>query len=396
MAHDAEGVIQWESKRRLSLKNLGPSWSASISCRTRDDVLEVSGSPVKFLTGQNLHQPAGDLVWLLGSFLPLLQTLLEEHLDEKLGRTWVQDCLQRGRVTRIDLNRQFAHGSDRRAKNWLETALAAKHGIKFGSKIYPYRAYSDTSVRAGPKRRWHMAVYMKRPEMGVNSHMPRKDLAEALLNEAEGITRHELRTMSEGFSDEQRSILHWSRTHIEAHFAATWEHLYEPGVDVVAPGRSQRRVRRRKPIVLLDYDDAMERAHREFEQKFESPAQPGTIDIAWVQSRARDLIQRSSVSRYSEKYEWVETPESSPMDLRAVEQDIVSQYQDGIHVYERLLRTKADRTVRRIVTSIRDCAGIDITVPPVVSGRVVPLRLTRPTIWNPTRTFESLCSRRVS
>ena len=230
----------------------------------------------------------------------------------------------------------------------------------------------------------------------MNSHMPRKDLAEALLNEAEGITRHELRTMSEGFSDEQRSILHWSRTHIEAHFAATWEHLYEPGVDVVAPGRSQRRVRRRKPIVLLDYDDAMERAHREFEQKFESPAQPGTIDIAWVQSRARDLIQRSSVSRYSEKYEWVETPESSPMDLRAVEQDIVSQYQDGIHVYERLLRTKADRTVRRIVTSIRDCAGIDITVPPVVSGRVVPLRLTRPTIWNPTRTFESLCSRRVS
>ena len=171
VAHDAEGVIQWESKRRLSLKNLGPSWSASISCRTRDDVLEVSGSPVKFLTGQNLHQPAEDLVWLLSRFLPLFQTLLEEHLDEKLGNTWVQDCLQHGRVTRIDLNRQFAHGSDRRARNWLATVVAANHGIKLGSKIYPYRAYSDTSVRAGPKRRWHMAVYMKRPEMGVKGHM---------------------------------------------------------------------------------------------------------------------------------------------------------------------------------------------------------------------------------
>ncbi len=343
-----------------------------------------------------MHQPAEDLVWLLSRFLPLFQTLLEQHLDEKLGNTWVQDCLQHGRVTRIDLNRQFAHGSDRRARNWLATVVAANHGIKLGSKIYPYRAYSDTSVRAGPKRRWHMAVYMKRPEMGVKGHMPRKDIAEALLNEAEGITRHELRTMSEGFSDEQRFIQHWSRAHIEAHFAATWEHLYEPGVDVVERSRSQRRIRRRKPTVLLDYDDAMERAHSEFEQKFESPAKPGTVDIAWVQSRARDLIQRSSVSRYVEKYEWVEDPESRSMKLRTVEQDIVSQYQDGIHVYERLMRTKADRTVRRIVNSIRKCAGIDITVPPVVSGRVVPLRLARPTIWNPTRTFESLCSRRVS
>lgn len=395
IAHNADGVVQWECRRRLSLKDRGPSWSASISCISRDNVLAISGSPVKFLTGQNLHQPAEDLVWLLRRFLPRLQGLLEQHLDEKLGDRWVEDCLQHGLVTRLDLNRQFAHGSDRHAKNWLATAVAAKHGIKLGSKIYPYRAFSESSVRAGPKRRWHLAVYMKRPEMGVNGHLPRKDLAEALSNEAEGITRHELRTMSEGFSDDQRLIGHWSRANIERHFAATWEHLYEPGVDVVERGRTQRRVRRRKPTVLLDYDDAMARAHQEFAEKFGATAVAGTVDTTWVQSRARDLIQRSSVSRYVEKYEWVEAPESSPMNLRPVEQDTLSQYQDGIHVYERLMRTKADRTVRRIVTSIRECAGVDITVPPVVSGKVVPLRLARPTIWSSTRTFESLCHRRA-
>lgn len=397
VAHDAEGVIQWESQRRLSLKNSGPSWSASISCRTRGSELEVSGSPVKFMTGQNLHQPVEDLIWLLERFLPRLQSLLEERFEVRLGDNWVQDCLDQGKVTRLDLNRQFDHGSDRRAKDWLATAVAARNGIKLGGKVYPYRAFSEGSVRAGPKRRWHMAVYMKRPEMGVKGHMTRGDIKDALLNEAEGITRHELRTMSEGFSKEQRSVRHWNRAHLELHFASFWEHLYEPGVEVVERRRTQRRVRRRKPSARLDYDLAMDHAHEAFVERYGVTAAPGTVDMAVIQSTARDVIERSAVARYVERYEWVETEERGMESLRAVERDILEQYRSGIHVYERLISTKADRTLRRIVNNIREGAGIDITVAPVVSGKLVPLRLARPTIWQASRSFDSLCElRRVS
>lgn len=396
VGYDADDEVQWESHRRLSLRNVGPSWSASISCRTRNQVLEVSGSPVKFLTGQNLHQPLEDLPWLLARFLPHLQTLIEDHLKRPLGDDWVEECLCSGRVTRIDLNRQFSHGSDVAAKHWLATAVRAKHGVKLGAKIYPYRAFSESSVRAGPKRRWHLAVYMKRPEMSVQGHLPREDIGDALQNEAEGITRHELRTMSEGLSEEQRALRYWTRPNIEAHFAATWENLFEPSVEHVERGRTQRRVRRRKLKAILAYDEAMIAAREKFAARYGVPSDENTVDILAIQAMARELVDQSARRGYVERYEWVETPESDPMSLRPVEMDIVSQYQDGIHVYEKLSRTKSTRTLRRIVNNIRRCVGIDIEVPPQVAGQVLPLRQARPTIWMPTRSFESLSGRLVS
>lgn len=394
ISHDADGVLQWESQRRVSLKNSGPCWSASISCRTRGSELEVSGSPVKFMTGQNLHQPVEDLIWLLDRFLPRLQSLLEDRLEIRLGDNWVQDCLNHGKVTHLDINRQFDHGSDRRAKDWLATAVAARNGIKLGSKIYPYRAFSEGSVRAGPKRRWHMAVYMKRPEMGVKGHMTRYDIKDSLLNEAEGITRHELRTMSEGFSEEQRCIRHWSRENLELHFASFWEHLYEPGVEIVERQRTQRRVRRKKPIAHVDYGQALENAHKAFFKQHGHAAQIGTLDMTVIRSTARDLMKRRSLDRYVERYEWIETEERGMDNLRAIERDILEQYKIGIHVYQRLSSNKAERSVRRIVNNIRESVGVDITVAAVVSGKLVPLRLARPTIWKASRSFDSLCDLR--
>jgi II/X family phage/plasmid replication protein len=168
---DADGTIEWFCEKRVSVRG---SYDASVTIRrtsqeittqdgARYPVLEVAGSPAKFLQGHNAFG-SNDLHGLHDAMLRLALRNAGLRID-----AYTENVIRAGgaQLLRVDLNESFSCGSRREVLAWIRAA--ALHGRvdhrKNGGLL------SGTTVSWGRKSRyWQIKAYSKGQEIEAPKH----------------------------------------------------------------------------------------------------------------------------------------------------------------------------------------------------------------------------------
>lgn len=153
------GEVEWATDRRLQVEG---SHSSTMAVRGTGSLLELSGSPAKFLQGHNLFG-SGDVVGGVCRVMERLTSVLElvpsEH-DRELWRSGGFD------LTRVDVTRMYDLGSRERVR-------AALDALRVVARVSHQRtdSYGSGTVYLGQRsRRLSLKLYDKLAELLTRGH----------------------------------------------------------------------------------------------------------------------------------------------------------------------------------------------------------------------------------
>lgn len=155
-----EGEVEWVSPKRISVR--GP-YSGSVTVRSVGiGVVEIAGSPAKFLQGHNAFG-SDDLQGVGAAMIErACKSLGLELLDEELV------SVRHGRydLLRVDINYSFATGSRANVLAWIDSAAAV------GSLQHRGRGrFRKSTVAWGEgSRYWKLKAYSKGAETEARNH----------------------------------------------------------------------------------------------------------------------------------------------------------------------------------------------------------------------------------
>lgn len=155
----AEGAVEWESPRWLKSRG---SHDTTMAVRPAGDILELSGSPAKFLQGHNCF--GSDDVHALSAFViarccDALEIPL--HDDEVVNIAQGETDL-----LRVDINYSYSTGSRSNALAWIRGA--EQHGtLQHRGRGMMY----GSTVQFGKRSRyWSLKAYCKGQELEARDH----------------------------------------------------------------------------------------------------------------------------------------------------------------------------------------------------------------------------------
>lgn len=163
---DADGVVKWVSPTRMSVQG---SYSGTVTVRhVGNGVVEIAGSPAKFLQGHNVFG-SDDLQGVGAAMIKRVCGSLDlELLDEE------RVAVRHGQyeLLRVDINYSFATGSRANALAWINSA-AAVGSLQHRGKG---QLRKSTVTWGESSRYWKLKVYSKGNETEARNH----ELPEAL------------------------------------------------------------------------------------------------------------------------------------------------------------------------------------------------------------------------
>lgn len=171
MAVSAEGEIEWQIEKRLSVRG---SHESTVTLRRTSGVifdgeaivgaeLEVAGSPAKFLQGHNAFG-SNDLRGQVEAMVRAALTSAGFEVAPVLA-----ELLELGglRLLRVDINESFETGSRNAALAWIRAA--ARHG-RVSHRRDGGLLTGDTVSWGRKSRYWQLKAYCKGQEMQAKGH----------------------------------------------------------------------------------------------------------------------------------------------------------------------------------------------------------------------------------
>lgn len=153
------GEIEWSTERRLQVEG---SHSSVVSVRGTGSLLEISGSPAKFLQGHNLFG-SGDVREAVTQTMEKLTACLELVPSERERELWRLGLYD---LTRVDVTRMY----DLRTPERVRSALEALRTVARVSQ-QKTSCYGSSTVYVGQKsRRLSLKLYDKLTELLSRGH----------------------------------------------------------------------------------------------------------------------------------------------------------------------------------------------------------------------------------